>query len=164
MTEEQFIRSYDEHADAIFRFCYFKTSHREQSKDILQDTFMRAWEFIKQGGTVTNARAFLYKIANNLIIDWRRKKKSSSLDAMMDAGFDAAGDEHERIPEIADSRRVIAAIGSLDEKYRDALLLRYVDDLSVKEIADILGETETAVGVHLHRGKEKLKLLHQGTK
>ncbi len=164
--KEFFAVFYDEYSDAIFRYCRFQTSNREKALDITQDTFIKTWEYLSSGKKVENIRAFLYKVARNLIIDYRRKKKSYSLEEMMNEGFDLKSEEgglatHESIFE---GNIAIETLERLDEKYREVLMLRYVEDMSVKDIAKIMGRTENNISVRIHRGLEKLKILLEENK
>ncbi|MEY4744151.1 MAG: hypothetical protein RL272_96 [Candidatus Parcubacteria bacterium] len=120
---------------------------------------MKTWEYLSQGKQVDNLRAFLYRVANNLIIDSSRKKKETSLDAMMDGGFEPMGAGPESAAVAAEAGQMIALIDKLDEKYRDAVRMRYLDDLSPKEIASALGESENVVSVRIHRGIKQLREL-----
>ena len=102
---------------------------------MLSDTFVRAWEYVRKGGAVENEKAFLYKIASNLIIDYRRKKKTLSLDALTEEGFDVSTDEHLRLEEIIDARQAVQALDKIPEQYRDALFMRFIQELGPKETA-----------------------------
>ena len=82
-----FLESFDTYNDALFRFCIVKTSNKELAEDLTQETFTRYWLALKEGKTMTNTRSFLYTIANHLVIDWYRRKKPSSLDALASEGF-----------------------------------------------------------------------------
>jgi len=159
MSEKDFTRLYDTYADALFRFCAFKVSDKEQAKDLLSDTFVRAWEYVRKGGAVENEKAFLYKIASNLIIDYRRKKKTLSLDALTEEGFDVSTDEHLRLEEIIDARQAVQALDKIPEQYRDALFMRFIQELGPKEIAEVLGVSENVVSVRINRGLEKVRAL-----
>src|SRR3989344_280465 len=89
--ERDFLAAYDEHADALFRHCLIRVRDREIAKDIVQETFSRTWKYLSEGKEVDYIRAFLYRVANNLIVDGSRKKKTSSLDALMEEdGFEIA--------------------------------------------------------------------------
>jgi RNA polymerase sigma-70 factor (ECF subfamily) len=157
--QKEFLEAYETYSDAIFRYCYFQTSNREQSLDLAQDVFTKAWEYLSSGKEVTHMKAFLYRIATNAVIDWRRKKKAVSLDKMVEEGFDVRSgtNEIESKEIFFEAKQAVKLIGELDEKYREVLLLRYVDELSIKEIAEIVGETENNVSVRIHRGLEKIK-------
>lgn len=156
-AEKLFLETYDEHADAIYRFCYFRLFHREKAEEVAQEAFTRTWEYLAEGKEVENIRAFVYRVAKNIITDYFRKKKESSLDELLEQGFDTSLEDHTRWSDILDGANVIRVINGLDEKYREALILRYVNDLPVKEIAGLLDETENAVSVHLHRGLKQVK-------
>lgn len=154
-----FAQAYDTHADEIFRHCYFKTFDREQGKDLLQETFLRAWDHIAKGGEVRHMRGFLFKIANNLIINHYKKKKTVSLDAMAEAGFEPGHDGGAAMARTFDEKSVIATMGKLPEEKRTMLLMRYVDGLGPAEIAEALGLTANVVSVRLHRAVADLRSL-----
>jgi RNA polymerase sigma-70 factor (ECF subfamily) len=156
-TEVMFLKVYDEHADAIYRFCYFRLFDKEKAEELTQEAFMRTWEYLASGKKVDNIRAFVYRVARNSIVDYFRKKKEVSLDNLHEQGFDVSIEDASRWESIIDGGDAIRAITLLDEKYRDVLLFRHVDGLLVKEIAVIVGESENAVSVRLHRGLKQLK-------
>lgn len=158
---EYFAKNYKDFSDAIFRYCYFQTSNREKALDFTQDTFVRTWEYLTSRKKVDNLRPFLYKVARNLIIDDHRRKKSESLESLQEKGFDPTNETNELIlkEEKFDERIAIQMIERLNEKYREVILFRYVEDMSVKDIAEILREDENNVSVKIHRGLEKLKAL-----
>ena len=155
--ERQFLEAYDAHSDAIFRYCYYRVFDREKAKDFAQEAFCRTWKYISEGKEVENIRAFLYRTATNIIIDESRKKKASSLDQIMEKGFMPKTDPREKTQDYFTGQELIAIVKSLDEKYRDVILMKYVDDLSTKEIAFALHETENNVYVRISRGLEKVK-------
>jgi RNA polymerase sigma-70 factor, ECF subfamily len=157
---KQIEEAYVAHADALFRFCLLKVKHRERAVDLVQDAFVKTLAYIQAGNTVDNIRAFLYKTLSNLIIDEYRKKDSSSLDEMSDDGFDLADDGHDGLPLISyDAELALKAVGELDPQYRDIIMLRFVEELTPKEIAESTGLTENVVSVRIHRGLAKLREL-----
>ena len=155
--QKSFLALYDESADAVFRHSYFRVHDRELAKDLTQEAFARMWEYLAAGKAVDNKKAFLFRILNNLIIDYYRKKKELSLDAMAESGFDPKGDGHESVEAFALGQEALRAVGGLDENFREVITLRYVNDLSIGEIAEITRESENAVSVRLHRAVKKLK-------
>lgn len=158
--KESYLKAYEDFADAIFRHCYFRMSDKEKAKDLMQETFIKVWEYtIVNNNTVYNMRAFLYKTANNLIIDEYRKKKSLSLETLREDGFEPVSTDHENMELAISTKEVLKFIGELDPKYREVVVMRYVDDLSPKEIAEITGENKNNISVRINRGVQKLKAL-----
>ncbi len=156
--KEIFMKSYEEHSDAILRYCHFQTSNREIAIDLVQDTFMKTWTYLSDGKDIDNIKAFLYKVAKNLIIDYRRKKKAVSLDAITETGIEFSGDADTDDAELEfDKKFVIGKLEELDPDDREILTLRYVNELSIKEISEATGMTANNVSVKIHRSIDKLK-------
>lgn len=155
--EQEFLEAYEEYADPIFRHCYFRVFDRERGKDLMQETFMRAWQYLSKGEEVLNMRAFLYRIANNLIIDESRKKREASLDKLQEEGFDPGIDESDKINGRIEHSRVVHTMKNLDDSYRDILVMRYMNELSPAEIADVTGESPNTISVRIYRGLKQLR-------
>lgn len=155
--EKAFLEAYEQYGDAIFRHCYFRVSDREKAKDLVQETFSRAWQFIASGHEVQNMKAYLYQIANNLIIDYYRKKKDISLDGLQEDGFDPGFDDREHLENFIAGKEALGMLESLDDAYRGVVIMRYVDDVPIQDIAVIMGVSENVVSVRLHRALKKLR-------
>ncbi len=157
--EAQISNAYDQYADAIFRHCYFRLFHRERAKELMQETFLKVWEYMQTGREIENLRAFLYRVANNLIIDETRKRHEQSLEALQEAGFDPTGSTGEEVTRGPDDKRVLEILGKLDKESRELVVMRYIDDLKPREIADILGIAPNTASVRIHRAMAELKEL-----
>lgn len=155
--EEEYLKAFEELSDAIFRHCLYRVSNREVSRDLTQETFLKVWHYIVSGGEILNMKAFLYKTANNLVIDYYRKKKSDSLDILQEDGFDPIGESDTEIVHGAEVSQALGILEKLPDADREILVFRFVDGLSISEIADTLGETENVVSVRIHRAIEKAK-------
>jgi len=152
--------AYDEYSDAIFRHCYFRVFNRERGKELMQETFMRVWEYILAGQEIRNMRAFLYRIANNLIVDEARKKKEASLDMLQEDGWDPPGaDEVGKMQNNLEEQRVLQTLKKIDKAYSETFIMRHIDGLSPAEIAEIIGESTNTVSVRLHRAVKQLRVL-----
>jgi len=159
-TEREFLAAYDEHSDALFRHCLIRVRDREATKDVVQEAFAKTWNYMAEGKKIEYLRAFLYRVANNLIIDTSRKKKSSSLDAMMDEdGFEIHDESVKDPSERMEIREAFALLESLDDVYRSAITMRFFDEMSPREIARALNVSENVVSVRIHRGIERLQAL-----
>ena len=160
--EDQFLEWHNQFADAIFRHCFFRLSDREKAKDATQETFIRLWKYASEGKEIISVRAILYKIANNLIIDEYRRKETFSLDQMQEeTGFDIGYDVRGDIETRDEYDHALKIIKNLPDKYREALVMRHIDGMSVKEIAKITGDSENVISVRIHRAIEKLKNYHE---
>lgn len=158
--KQMFEKIYENLSDRIFRFSFVRVSDREQALEITQDTFMRLWLQIKQGKEIENPRAFLFTVANRLIIDWYRKKKSIPLSRVKinDEEFDTIDEkETDRMMLGGEGRYLIDKINELQEGYREPVYLRFVEDLSPPEIAKILGISTNACSVRINRGLAELR-------
>jgi RNA polymerase sigma-70 factor (ECF subfamily) len=157
-TEAAYLAAYDEHADGIFRFIVSKISDREMAHDLVQETFTRVWDYCAEGGEVLQWKPFLFRTAYNLIVDHYRKKRSVSLDALMDEdGFIPADTTSISASDESEHARIRAHLRSLDDTYRDILMLRYIEDMPVRDIATALQLSENVVSVRIHRGIKILR-------
>jgi RNA polymerase sigma-70 factor (ECF subfamily) len=166
--EKAYLEAYEAYNDALFRHALFRVSNRDRALELVQDTFLKTWDFLHDGGQVDQYKAFLYRILNNLIIDEYRKKKSSSLDEILenDTGDmeaklseGSAREVEEDFDERAAVEGIRARIPDLPDTYRDVITMRYIDGLTPKEIASMMGISENVVSVRLHRGTHKLREL-----
>ena len=164
--ERQFADAFERHNDELFRHALMRLPDRDRALELTQECFMRAWEYATRGQDIRELRAFLYKTLRHLIIDEYRKHKAHSLEAMVEETDDMSveallpQDETntlEAAMERHEGKRALGALKLLPDFYREVLVLRYVDGLSPKEIASILGESENVVSVRIHRGLKKLK-------
>lgn len=158
---DEFLKAYDTFADAIFRHCYFRISDRDLAKDLAQETFVRAWEQIADGAEIRHMRGFLYRVAHNLIVDEYRKRNRSSLslDELREKGFDPGDEKGNNIQEGVETKDFLALLEKVDPIYRDIVVMRYIDELSLKEIAEILEETENTISVRIHRALKQVRIL-----
>ena len=159
MREEEFSAAYESFSDALFRHCYFRLYDREKSKDIVQEAFIKTWEYSLKGQEIENTRAFLYKVLNNLIIDEIRKKKALSLEILLEEGFQPIDGKEgrRRLENFSDFQNLLRIIHKMEENKKNLLIMRYIDELGPKEIAHILGENENVISVRLNRALKELK-------
>ncbi|MBP9762988.1 sigma-70 family RNA polymerase sigma factor [Patescibacteria group bacterium] len=162
--DQDLSNAYEEFSDAIFRHCFFRVYHREQARDLMQQVFMKTWEYLASGKSIENLRAFLYRTANNLIIDEARKKKEPvSLDVLEEQGIEPKHDRQSELEATIDGSKIATYLKKLPKDDREILVLRFIDDLSPKEIADVLQETANVVSVRIHRAIKKLRELLPST-
>lgn len=158
--QRQFLESYDELSDAIFKHCFFRVSDREVALDLMQESFLKTWQYLSKGNDIHDVKAFVYRVANNMIIDYYRKKKSVSLESITekeDSAFQPSDQSFENILSESELNQVMRFINDLEEPYRQAVVMRHIDGLSPQEIAEIIGESANNVSVRVARGLEKIR-------
>lgn len=158
-AEKQFLEAYDAHADAIYRHCYFRIFSKAAAEDCVQETFMKAWQYVKDGNRVENMRAFLYRVATNVVIDAIRKRRESSLEDHLDSfpNDEPAQNDREILERQLLMGDVRKGMEQLPPEAREVLTLRFIDDLEPREIAKVLSVSPNAVSVRIHRALQSLK-------
>lgn len=138
---------------------FFKVSNHNTGEDLVQQTFLKTWIYLIKGGKVETMKAFLYHILNNLIVDEYRKKKTVSIDALLEKGFEPSIDDSSRMIDVLDGKTALVSIGYLPKIYKKVIHMKYVQDLSLGEICAKTNISKSTIAVQLHRGIEKLRLL-----
>lgn len=158
IDEKNFIEAYDSYADALFRYCYFRVYDRERARELMQETFFKAWEYLHKGNEIENLRAFLYKVAHNVCVNEAIRSKPVSLDEMREnVGYDPEDHDLPSPERSAEGALLMERLLRLSDSDREALTMRYVDGLPVNEIAKHLGEAPNTVSVRIHRALARLK-------
>jgi RNA polymerase sigma-70 factor (ECF subfamily) len=154
-------RAHHDYEQALSRHSFFKLGNQALGNDLVQDTFIKTWSYLVKGGKIEVMKAFLYHVLNNLIVDEYRKKKAVSLDRLLEKGFEpSVFSAPDRFSDILDGKKAALLIQKLPEKYRKVIRMRYVQELSLKEISLITGQSKNAITVQSYRGLEKLKALY----
>lgn len=158
-AEEDFSKAFAEYKDEIFRHCHYIVFNRELAVEIMQDAFMKTWEYIADGNDIDNVRAFLYRVASNLCFNNRRKKSETSLEALQEEGFDPPSEDERLKRDVVAEEEVMHVLKKIEEPYRTAISMRYIQGLSPAEIAEILDESPNTVSVRITRGVKQLRTL-----
>jgi RNA polymerase sigma-70 factor (ECF subfamily) len=153
--------------DKIYHLGYRMLNQKQEAEDIVQETFLRVYTNLDRYDENQKFSTWIYRIATNLCIDRLRKRKPSfSIDAeMMDgegtdlhamlASDDAGPDEELILSETQHNIR--EAIQTLPDKYKTVVILRYLHDMSLQEISDVLDMPVTTIKTRVHRGREFLR-------
>lgn len=163
---EAFAQIYDKYVEAIYRFVFFKVSSRQDAEDLTSQVFTRTLEYcLKKENRIKSLKAFLYRVARNLVTDFYRSKKRGEVplneeiksDPEAAVMWQADKGIEERIEGILDAEKVGEALGFLKEEYKDVIIMHYIDELSVREISSAMDKSSGAVRVLLHRAMAALK-------
>jgi len=171
MNKEEFSKFYDAHINKVFRFVYLRVNSAETAQDITAISFLKFWQRVslsdsqqnrKTKDVIANPTAFLYRIARNRIIDFYRKKNKQplSLEKLQEiADFQVAHATFKQNIELTwEVEEIKKSLQNISSLYADIIIWHYLDELSTKEISQILKKKEGTVRVLLHRGMKALKI------
>lgn len=151
----------------LYQICYRMLSNKQEAEDIAQEAFVRAYINLHSYDQKRKFSTWLYRIATNLCIDRIRKKKPDYyLDAQvpgtdgLDMYSQIAADEklpEETVEQMELQERIQYEISRLPDKYRSVIVLKYIEELSLQEISEILDMPLGTVKTRIHRGREALR-------
>lgn len=152
---------YDYYQPKIYRFVLVKVSRREEAEDLTHQVFLNAWANMKTYEDLGFPfSSWLYRIARNLIVDfYRTDRKESSLEKIDPEYFVVEATTHVDLADKMDIEKVKSAIRTLKPEYQDVIIMRFVEDLPVKEVALAMDKTEGAIKLIQHRAIKELKSL-----
>lgn len=149
----------------LYRYLTYLTGSRERAEDLFQETWIRVLERGKQYNPGCRFDTWLFAIARHLVIDQSRKKSTLSLEAIMTGTNDDGGREFASADPSALQRAQLRdlskhlghALLSLEVVQREVVLLRFQEDLSLEEIAQVTSAPLSTVKSRLYRGLEALR-------
>ena len=138
--------------EKLLRYCYMKTKNKELAEDIVQDTYLKFWQN-KSYRDIGKEEAYLYTIARNLCMDAFRRPVCENIDEQPDLSDEHAQDAQQVIERIA----IDAALDRLADDLREIVVLRYINDLAIKDVAKIVGISRFSVRRRLQEGLKILR-------
>ena len=155
---EDFGQIYDQYVIRIYRFIFLKVSSQEIAEDLCSEVFVRTLKK-SQETSIANMQAFLYRVARHVVADHYRqetKVRIVSLEETEEIGpfSDSLIDEVILHSEMEEVRKALA---TLHDDYQNLIIWRYLDELSIPEIAQIEGKSEGSVRIGLHRALGSLR-------
>ena len=155
---------FEQHYKAVLQYTYFLVGRREIAEDLTQDTFVKALKSNKKIEPVEGQRAWLYTIARNTVYDHMKRNKVVQFITLGKKDYRAAEFyEPEAWLEVDEQNyELYKALGQLSIDYRQAIVLRKIENYSIKETAKILGWNESKVKNATERGMKKLAELLGG--
>jgi RNA polymerase sigma-70 factor (ECF subfamily) len=135
---------YARHMDTIYRYIFFRVHDQMVAEDLTEETFVRAWENLpKYKVTEHPVTSWLYRIAHNLVVDHTRKQPPITVSAIDILPQQAAEHKAEQAIEMSEEHaELINAMHILSEVEQQIIILRFVEGLSHREVAEITGKTE----------------------
>lgn len=154
---EAFSFFYDLYVKQIYRFIIIKVSDNQVAEDLTQDVFLKTWQHLVDQKNVNHFRAFIYRVARNVVTDYYRQTNRQPLPLEYVADENLISEYLEKLEVTLDAENLLRYLHKLKDEYQEILILRYVEDLSFEEIAEILQKDKNNIRVILHRALNKLK-------
>ncbi len=151
---------YDAYVTKMFRFIAYKVGSREVAEDLTSDLFLKLWEYLTNGRErdIKSLNGLIYKMARNLVIDHYRQKSHTaecSIEDILHLGVDTG--ELEKVHVQMEAAKILTLVRTLKSEYQEVLLLKYVEELSIKEMAVVMEKKRGTVRVTLHRATKTLQ-------
>jgi RNA polymerase sigma-70 factor (ECF subfamily) len=148
---------YDEHGAALWRYVLRLTSDRSRAEDVVQETLLRAWEHPEVGDSERSARAWLFTVARNMIIDERRSSRFRNEVGTLDTAGTAGGAAPDEVNAALDRLLIGDAMAQLSAEHRAVIRRSYYLGWSTSQIAEDLGIAEGTVKLRLHYAVRALR-------
>ena len=147
---------YNKYINKIYRFAFYRTSSKEIAEDIASQVFLKLFEKINQGGQIKSLQALLYQITRNLIIDHYRSKHNTEVPLEFETAKQVTT-MHEKINVRIDNEVLRPAVMKLKEEYREVIILKYIEELSITEISKIIDKSPGNIRTITHRAIVELR-------
>jgi RNA polymerase sigma-70 factor (ECF subfamily) len=159
---QQLMAMYEE---KIYRMIYFRTRARLDAEDICQEVFVQAFKSLKRLKDPERFAGWLFRIASNRIKDHYRKQRVRAIfsflpDVERDADPAPAGGETGAMATIERQEfwnRVHTMLDRLSKMEKEVFVLRFFDDLSIREISEVINKSQSTIKTHLYRALKKFK-------
>lgn len=144
----------------IYRFVYYLVGGDEfLAEDITQSTFLKAWNWLPKFSLSRGTfQSFLFTVARNTVIDNQRKKKEFSLEIQDSDVLRSNEDLEEIVSKVEEAQEVQKALSQLSTFDRQIVILRYFEELSFREISQVVNKREGAIRVRVHRILGQLRI------
>lgn len=156
---DAFADLYDSYVDRMYRFVYFKVGTSETAQDLVSQTFLNVWQYALEGKIKASQsfQALLYTTARHVVIDYYRKHKpTAELTEAVDI-TDETADPTAAVNRKLDRAAIEQRLQNIKSEYQEVIVLHYLNDVSIKEIAVILNKKPGTVRVTLHRAVKALQ-------
>ena len=149
---------YDAFQPPLYRYVYRMLGHPEAAQDIVGETFRRLLQALHQGrGPKRHIQAWLYRVAHNLVVDQYRRRPAQPPLSLEAVTLEQGDDLDEKVQRQLDQERIRQAIHQLRPAQRQVIALKFLEGMSNKEVAIVLGKSVGAVKSLQHRALAALR-------
>ncbi|MFA6254858.1 MAG: RNA polymerase sigma factor [Patescibacteria group bacterium] len=153
---EAFAQIYDLYVTPIYRFIYFKVATRQDAEDLTSEVFLKIWQYVTETDEkIENLKALLYKAARNLVIDFYRQSARKDFTQDQESLLNVEDYRQQsllfQIDTEFEMKNIEKVLRQMKDEYREIVILRFIEELSISEIANVLDKSKGSVRVLLHR-------------
>ncbi|SDC76872.1 RNA polymerase sigma factor SigW [Shouchella lonarensis] len=166
-NEQAFAELVELYKDSVYQVIYRLVGHAQEAQDISQETFLRVYMNLDKYDLTKKFSTWLFRVATNAAIDRLRRRKpdiylQDKIKGTDDLTYESQLTSSEDLPEqqvvkMEQQAWIQAEINQLPVKYRTIIVLKYLEDLSLKEISEIMDMPIATVKTRVHRGREALR-------
>ncbi len=157
-TKEEIQQLYHLYSDDIYRFILMMIGDHAEAKDLMHDTFLKAYSGLASFEGNASEKNWLYRIARNTTIDYQRKKRPLQFVVEAFTTFPSAERCPEQLATLGEAEEMLyRSLRKLKRSYQEVIILRKIKGLTIEETAEILNWTESKVKTTLFRGLAALK-------
>jgi RNA polymerase sigma-70 factor (ECF subfamily) len=161
-NKEAFGFLYNHYLPQIYRFILFKINNQKEAEDLTHGVFLSAWQNVRnyeyEGFPFSS---WLYQIAKNAVIDfYRTSKKNISVEDIDENALKIDAEDPVKIDASLEIEKLKKNISLLKSDYQDIIIMRFIEDMTHEEIANILNKSEGAIRLLQHRALKELKSIY----
>jgi len=157
-TSMSFVDMYKQFLTPIYQFVFYRTGgNTALAEDLCQEIFCKAYEAMQKNLEIIASKSWIYRIAQNHIIDHYRAK--SGKETLSIEEYDMPHDDNivETLLQNEEQQEVFTHLHKLPQRQQDLLILRYINQASIQELADMHGTSEGAIRVRIHEAVKALR-------
>lgn len=152
--EEAYRQIVEEYGDRLLRTCYLILRDREEAEDVVQETFIKVFSKIEDFREDSGLYTWIYTIALNLSRDRLRRKRDT---LALEDEWVGNNDVESHVEKNIEREILRKELFGMDPLYREVLVLFYFEELSIKEISNLINENEGTIKSKLSRGRNRLR-------
>jgi RNA polymerase sigma-70 factor (ECF subfamily) len=157
----------EQYQHRLVRYLTYLLGRRDGVDDLVQETWLRALERGSSYDGQSRFEPWLFRVARNIAVDTMRRQRMFALDSNDEDGFRPAPASQEPSPftlaaRTEDADRLARSLETLEPVYREVLVLRFQEDLSLQEISSVVGAPVSTVASRIYRGLATLRPQFEG--
>jgi len=154
-----FVQLYREHLASVFNYCLYRVGDPTVAEDLTSDIFERAWKArARYDPNRARFSTWLFSIARRRVTDWQRRQSRRRIVSLDERLPSPAPDPESRLAEAEEQRRLRRLLHNLSDHDRDLIAMKFGAGMTNRQIAQVLGKSETAIGSALYRLVRRLRL------